>query len=120
MVDEKCLRNALERQGYTVPAGRAKISGWNGQSRLVDVGIPDLGNGYGVGFERKGTSPYMAVADWSELSFLGIKQRDFVNSVSQAYGIEATLASMQPQGYAVSEQRKEANGSVRIVMRRVS
>ena len=120
MVDEQCLRKALAREGYKVPAGRVKIAGWNGQDRLVDVGVPDLGGGYGVGFERNAAEPFEAVADWSELSYLGVKKRTFVNAVSQSYGVEATLASMQTQGYTVAEQNNEADGSVRIVMRRVS
>jgi len=120
MMDETCLRKALARQGYTVPAGPAVIAGWNGQSKTVDVGIPDIGNGYGIGFERERQGMFTAVADWSELNYRGFKRGPFVDSISQAYGIEATLATMQPQGFVVAEQKSETDGSVRIVMRRVS
>ena len=118
LVDEACLRAALSRAGYAVPAGRAVIGGWLGDSREVDVGIPDLVDGYGIGFEWDRES-FAAVADWSELAHRGVRRGEFVDRVSQAYGIEATLSSMQPQGFAVAEQSTLADGSVRIVMRRV-
>lgn len=119
-VDEECLRRALTRSGYPAPPGTATIGGWNGQSQTVEVGIPDVVDGYGIGFDRGVGPAFGAVADWSELRRRGVQQDLFVNKVSQAYGIEATLASMQPQGFAIVEQKNEADGSVRIVMRRVS
>lgn len=119
LVDESCLRAALASAGYRVPEGRCAIGGWLGQSQSVDVGVPDVVDGYGIGFEREQSGGFSAVADWSELAYRGVRRGPFVDRVSQLYGVEATLRSMQPQGFAVAEQATQADGSVRIVMRRV-
>jgi len=103
-----------------VPEGRTKIGGWFGSNQEVDVGVPDVVGGYGIGFTWEQSGSYAAVADWSELKHRGIRKNEFVNRVSQLYGVQATLRTMEPQGFVVAEQTSQSDGSVRIVMRRVA
>lgn len=119
LTDEGLLRTSLVKLGYRVLPGRSTIGGWRGQSREVDVGVPDIVDGYGVGFTLE-QGAFTAVADWSELEYRGVSRRPFVEKVSQTYGLEAAMTALAPQGFTVVEQRTEENGSLRLVMRRVS
>ena len=121
IVDETCLRTALTTAGYSVPAGPATIGGWNGQSRQATVGIPDLTNGYGVGFDWEAShNMFSAVADWSELAVHGVHRGQFLNKVTQLYGVAVARSTMEPQGFSVVEQTDQRDGSIRILLRRVS
>jgi hypothetical protein len=120
LVDEGCLRASLSDAGYVVPAGRTRIGGWLGSDEEVDVGVPDVVDGYGIGFTWEQSGSYAAVADWSELKHRGIRKGEFVGRVSHLYGVQATLRTMEPQGFVVAERTSQADGSVRIVMRRVA
>jgi len=79
-----------------------------------------LRKGFGVGFERDAAGAFYAVADWSELDKCGIRRRTLISEIVQAYGLEATVTTMSAKGFVVADQRSEADGSLRIVMRRVS
>lgn len=121
IVDEPSLRHALSQAGYTVPPGRATIGGWNGQSREVTVGIPNVIDNYGIGFDwEQSRSCFSSVADWSELHVRGFDRSRFLRNVTQLYGVEVTTRTMTPQGYALIEQTTQHDGSIRILMRRVS
>ena len=119
-VDEACPRASLSDVEYVVLAGQTRIGGWLGSDEEVDVGVPDVVDGYWIGFTWEQSGSYAAVADWSELKHRGIRKGEFVGRVSHLYGVQATLRTMEPQGFVVAERTSQADGSVRIVMRRVA
>jgi Protein of unknown function (DUF1257) len=86
-----------------------------GQTLSAEVVIPQE-NGYDIGFKWNGKE-YELVADmhywqqpWSVESFL--------NKVSQGYAVQTVMTESQNQGFALTEQNLQQDGSIRLVLQR--
>lgn len=86
-----------------------------GQSMAAEVVIPQA-NGYDIGFRWNGKE-YELVADmhywqqpWTVESFL--------NKVSQRYAVQTVMGESINQGFSLTEQQQQADGSIRLVLQR--
>jgi hypothetical protein len=86
-----------------------------GQTLAAEVVIPQE-NGYDIGFKWNGKE-YELVADmhywqqpWSVESFL--------NKVSQGYAVQTVMTESQNQGFALTEQNRQQDGSIRLLLQR--
>ncbi len=111
------LQQALSDLGVTWKSGPSPVRGYRGQSRTAEVVI-EQENGYDVGFSWNG-SEYELVADlqywqqpWSVEGFL--------NRVSQRYAYHTVMTETSRQGFQLTEQVSQADGSIRLVLQRWS
>jgi hypothetical protein len=86
-----------------------------GQTLTAEVVIPQE-NGYDIGFKWNGKE-YELVADmhywqqpWSVESFL--------NKVSQGYAVQTVMGESQNQGFTLTEQNLQQDGSIRLLLQR--
>ncbi len=111
------LEAALTDLGIEWKSGPQAVRGYRGQSRNAEIAI-EQENGYDLGFSWNGKE-YELVADlqyWQQdLSVDG-----FLRKVTQRYAYHTVLSETAKQGFQVSEQQQNADGSIRLLVQRWS
>lgn len=115
--DLTSLQAALTDIGVDWKAGPQEIRGYQGQTRSAAIAI-EQANGYDVGFSWNGQE-YELVADlqyWQQpLSVQG-----FLNQISQRYAFHTVMSETTRQGFQLTEQQQNSDGSIRLVLQRWS
>jgi hypothetical protein len=111
------LQSALTDLGLDWKAGPHDVRGYRGQTHTAEVAI-EQDNGYDIGFSWNG-SEYELVADlqfwrqeWSVDRFL--------SQITQRYAYHTVLNETTQKGFQVTEQQKNLDGSIRLVLQRWS
>lgn len=111
------LEAALTDLGIEWKSGPQAVRGYRGQTRNAQIAI-EQENGYDLGFSWNGKE-YELVADlqyWQQdLSVDG-----FLRKVTQRYAYHTILSETVKQGFQVSEQQQNADGSIRLLVQRWS
>jgi Protein of unknown function (DUF1257) len=111
------LQAALTDLGIEWKAESEIVRGYRGQSRKVAIAIEQK-NGYDVGFSWNGKE-YELVADlqyWQQpLSVEG-----FLRQVTQRYAYHTVVNETAKQGFQISEQQQNTDGSIRLLVQRWS
>lgn len=113
--DLTCLQSALNDLGTEWKSGPQPVRGYQGQTHEAEVVI-EQDNGYDVGFSWNGQE-YSLVADlqyWQQpLSVDG-----FLNRVTQRYAYHTVLQETGRNGFQVSEEQRQPDGTIRLVLQR--
>ncbi|MBU6230567.1 MAG: DUF1257 domain-containing protein [Cyanobacteria bacterium REEB459] len=111
------LTQALSDLGTDWQAGPCEVRGYQGQTQLADVVIPQP-NGYDIGFRRHpDTQDYELVTDlqyWQQ----PLTVDGFLRRVTQRYAYRTVLSQTSSQGFQVSEEQVGQDGSIRLVVQR--
>jgi hypothetical protein len=111
------LEAALTDLGIEWKPGSRMVRGYRGQTRNAEITI-EQGNGYDLGFSWNGAE-YELVADlqyWQQpLSVDG-----FLRQVTQRYAYHTVVKETARQGFQVSEQQQNEDGSIRLLVQRWS
>ena len=111
------LQAALTDLGIEWKAEPETVRGYRGQSREAAIAI-EQENGYDVGFSWNGKE-YELVADlqyWQQpLSVEG-----FLRQVTQRYAYHTVVNETAKQGFQISEQQQNTDGSIRLLVQRWS
>ncbi len=109
------LQKALTDLGLDWKSGPSPLRGYRGETTSAEVVLPQ-DNGYDVGFRWNGAE-YELVADmqywqqpWTVESFL--------NKVRQGYAVQTVMTTSENQGFTLTEQATQEDGSVRLVLQR--
>lgn len=110
------LQLALNDAGVQWQNGPKPVRGYQGKTETAEV-VVEQENGYDLGFKRNDSGEYELVADlqyWQQpLSVDG-----FLNQVTQRYAYHTVVNESANQGFQVSEQVDNSDGSVRLVLQR--
>ncbi len=109
------LQTALGDLGIDWKSGPVPVRGYQGQTTEAAVAIAQ-DNGYDIGFRWNGQE-YELVADlqyWQQ----PLTVDRFLAQVSQRYALHTVLSTSAAQGFQVSEQQQNADGSIRLVVQR--
>ncbi|HEY9839935.1 MAG: DUF1257 domain-containing protein [Candidatus Sericytochromatia bacterium] len=121
IMDLDCLELALKELDYRV-IHQARIRGWENQQKRADVvaSFPELLCEYDIGFIRNPDSlSYDMVADWWAISErVGRDQDEVSQGIMQRYAYQKVLKEVKSRGFMVSEQKQEADQSIRLVVRK--
>jgi hypothetical protein len=111
------LQAALSDLGIDWKSGPSMVRGYRGQTRKAEVAI-EQDNGYDVGFSWNGKE-YELVADlqywqqpWSVEGFL--------SKVTQRYAYQTVMQETARQGFQITEQQQNEDGSIRLLVQRWS
>ena len=111
------LQEALNDLKIDWKSGPQEVRGYQGQTQSAAVAI-EQDNGYDIGFSWNGQE-YELVADlqywkqpWSVDGFL--------NRVTQRYAYHTVVNQASQQGFQVTEEQKNQDGSIRLVVQRWS
>jgi hypothetical protein len=109
------LESALSDLDMAWKPGPQAVKGYQGQTQTADVVI-EQNNGSGIGFRWNGTE-YELVADL-ELWNQAWSVERFLDKVSQRYAYHAVIQSATAQGFQVTEEQQQQDGSLRLVVQR--
>jgi hypothetical protein len=111
------LQAALADLGIDWKSGHSTVRGYRGQTHNAEISI-EQDNGYDVGFSWNGKE-YELVADlqywqqpWSVEGFL--------RQVTQRYAYHTVVNETARQGFQVTEQQQNEDGSIRLLVKRWS
>lgn len=111
------LKSALNDLGIDWKEGPTAVKGYQGQTRNAEVVISQT-NDYDIGFSWNGHE-YELVADlqyWQQ----PLTVEGFLRQVTQGYAYHTVLATTKDQGFQVTEEQKNEDGSIRLVVQRWS
>jgi hypothetical protein len=116
----EALIQCLEELGNTVETD-TPIKGYHGQ-HIVDIAAKQSG-GYGVGFVKNSDGTYDMIADWWGVSGTGQKKiaddlKRQAETIQKEYARKMVLEQTAKDGFEIVSQTDEADGTVRIVVRR--
>ena len=107
------VQRALEDLGYQVKA-EDKVRGYGGDRARADLVVRLDGN-YDIGFTQQRNGDVVMVADlWA----LRIDKNAFLNEVTQRYAYHTVMGQAEAQGFQVTEEANQQDGSIRLVMQR--
>ncbi|NEN91612.1 MULTISPECIES: DUF1257 domain-containing protein [unclassified Okeania] len=113
----KSLQSALTDLGIDWKSGPTQVRGYRGQTSTAEV-VVEQNNGYDLGFTWNGNQ-YELVADLQFWQQAWSVDR-FLNMVTQRYAFHTVVNETAKQGFQVTEQQKNQDGSVRLVVQRWS
>jgi hypothetical protein len=111
------LKDALTNMGIDWKPGPCEVRGYRGQTHTADLSI-EQDNGYDIGFRWNGKE-YELVADlqyWQQ----NLSVEGFLRQVTQRYAYGTVLKETARAGFQVTEQQKNEDGSIRLVVQRWS
>lgn len=111
------LEAALTDLGIEWKAGPQPVRGYRGQTRNAEIAI-EQENGYDLGFSWNGKE-YELVADlqyWQQ----DLTVDGFLRKVTQRYAYHTVISETAKQGFQVSEQQQNTDGSIRLLVQRWS
>jgi hypothetical protein len=111
------LQSALSDLGMDWKSGPREVRGYRGQTQTAEV-VLEQNNGYDVGFAWNGHE-YELVADLQFWNLDNSVDR-FLSKVTQRYAYHTIVNESAQKGFQVSEQQKNEDGSVRLVLQRWS
>ncbi|GAP96438.1 DUF1257 domain-containing protein [Leptolyngbya sp. NIES-2104] len=111
------LQSALSDLGMDWKSGPRDVRGYRGQTQTAEVVI-EQNNGYDVGFAWNGHE-YELVADLQFWNLDNSVDR-FLSKVTQRYAYHTIVNESTQKGFQVSEQQKNEDGSIRLVLQRWS
>lgn len=109
------LQAALTDLGIDWKADPEQVRGYQGQTRNAEVAI-EQENGYDIGFSWNG-SEYELVADLQFWQQAWSVDR-FLQKVTQRYAFRTVMSETAKQGFQVTEQEQNQDGSIRLVVQR--
>ena len=109
------LKDALTELGVDWKPGPREVRGYRGQTHPAEVSI-EQENGYDIGFRWNGKE-YELVADLQFWQQAWSVDR-FLNKVTQRYAYHTVVNESAKQGFQISEQKQNQDGSLRLVVQR--
>ncbi|MEB3332415.1 MAG: DUF1257 domain-containing protein [Synechococcaceae cyanobacterium] len=115
--DRQALVEALTDLGHPPSAEAAAVRGYRGQTVIAELAVP-MACGGDIGFRWDAASDsYELVADL-ELWKQPQPVERFLARLHQRYALRAILAASVEEGFQVSEQTDQADGSIELVVTR--
>ena len=111
------LKQALIDLGYTPNEGENLVRGYRGQTVKAQMTV-EMSKGADIGFRwNEGSKSYELVTDldlWKQ----SIPIERFLAQVTQRYALNTVLDSTAQEGFQVSEQKQNLDGSIELVVTR--
>jgi len=111
------LKQALIDLGYVPNEGENLVRGYRGQTVKAEMTL-EMSKGADIGFRwNPGSKSYELVTDldlWKQT----IPVERFLAQVTQRYALNTVLDSTAQEGFQVSEQKNNLDGSIELVVTR--
>ena len=117
MVEVDYITQSLNDLGYDWERGEVQVRGFAGARRKADIRVKMGALSAEIGF-IKTPQGYDLVADWSMVR--GVSRERFTNQVMQRYAYHAARDQLEKQGFNLVSEETQADGQVRLVLRRVN
>lgn len=115
--DRQSLLEALEDLGHGPRQGSLMVRGYRGQTVEAQLAVAQA-NGADIGFRLNAeTGSYELVTDldlWNQ----PVPVERFLAQLNQRYALRSILAATAEEGFLVSEQAQQQDGSIELVVTR--
>jgi hypothetical protein len=115
--DRQSLLEALEDLGHGPRQGTLMVRGYRGQTVEAQLAVAQA-NGADIGFRlNPETGSYELVTDldlWNQ----AVPVERFLAQLNQRYALRSILAATAEEGFQVSEQAQQQDGSIELVVTR--
>ena len=115
--DRQSLLEALEDLGHGPRQGSLMVRGYRGQTVEAQLAVAQA-NGADIGFRlNPETGSYELVTDldlWNQ----AVPVERFLAQLNQRYALRSILAATAEEGFQVSEQAQQLDGSIELVVTR--
>ncbi|MDH4406588.1 MAG: DUF1257 domain-containing protein [Cyanobium sp. D14.bin.5] len=115
--DRQSLLEALEDLGHGPRQGSLMVRGYRGQTVEAQLAVAQA-NGADIGFRlNPETGSYELVTDldlWNQ----AVPVERFLAQLNQRYALRSILAATAEEGFQVSEQSQQQDGSIELVVTR--
>jgi hypothetical protein len=115
--DRQSLLEALEDLGHGPRQGSLMVRGYRGQTVEAQLAVAQA-NGADIGFRlNHETGSYELVTDldlWDQ----AVPVERFLAQLNQRYALRSILAATAEEGFQVSEQAQQQDGSIELVVTR--
>ena len=115
--DRQSLLKALEDLGHGPRQGSLMVRGYRGQTVEAQLAVAQA-NGADIGFRlNPETGSYELVTDldlWNQ----AVPVERFLAQLNQRYALRSILAATAEEGFQVSEQAQQQDGSIELVVTR--
>ena len=115
--DRESLLAALRDLGQEPSTGEQPVRGYRGQTVTADLCCPQSEGG-DIGFRwNEGSKSYELVTDldlWKQ----SIPVERFLAQVTQRYALNTVLQTTAQEGFQISEQKQNLDGSIELVVTR--
>lgn len=115
--DRQTLLEALEDLGHGPRQGSLMVRGYRGQTVEAQLAVAQP-NGADIGFRlNPETGSYELVTDldlWNQ----AVPVERFLAQLNQRYALRSILAATAEEGFQVSEQAQQQDGSIELVVTR--
>jgi hypothetical protein len=115
--DRQSLLDALEDLGHGPRQGSLMVRGYRGQTVEAQLAVAQA-NGADIGFRlNPETGSYELVTDldlWNQ----AVPVERFLAQLNQRYALRSILAATAEEGFQVSEQAQQQDGSIELVVTR--
>ncbi|MCP9779987.1 MULTISPECIES: DUF1257 domain-containing protein [Cyanobium] len=115
--DRQSLLEALEDLGHGPRQGSLMVRGYRGQTVEAQLAVAQP-NGADIGFRlNPETGSYELVTDldlWNQ----AVPVERFLAQLNQRYALRSILAATAEEGFQVSEQAQQQDGSIELVVTR--
>ena len=115
--DRQSLLEALEDLGHGPRQGSLMVRGYRGQTVEAQLAVAQA-NGADIGFRlNPETGSYELVTDldlWNQ----PVPVERFLAQLNQRYALRSILAATAEEGFQVSEQAQQLDGSIELVVTR--
>lgn len=111
------LQTALTDLGIDWKSGPSMVRGYRGQTRNAEITI-EQDNGYDIGFSWNGNE-YELIADlqyWKQ----NLSVDGFLRKVTQRYAYHTVVKETAQQGFQITQQQQNEDGSIRLLVQRWS
>jgi hypothetical protein len=113
--DGDLVEDTLRALGLKYSRKNEAIRGWGRGVTTAEFRITLGASSYDIGLQRKGNS-YEVVADW--MGVRGISREKFVSDLNRTYALLGTKKLLEKQGFNVSSEVKQTDGSIKMVLKK--
>ncbi len=111
------LKQALIDLGYIPKEGQNIVRGYRGQTVKAEVTV-EMNKGADIGFRWNEYSKSFELVTDLDLWKQSIPVERFLAQVTQRYALNTVLDSTAQEGFQVSEQKQNLDGSIELVVTR--
>ena len=111
------LKKALEDLGYTPEQGERPVRGYRGQTTQAELAVV-MQEGGDLGFRWNASSDSYELITDLDLWKQPIPVERFLAKLTQRYALNTVLAATNEEGFQISEQTNQQDGSIELVVTR--
>ena len=111
------LKKALQDLGYIPEQGERPVRGYRGQTTQAELAVV-MQEGGDLGFRWNASSDSYELVTDLDLWKQTIPVERFLAKLTQRYALNTVLAATSEEGFQVSEQSNQQDGSIELVVTR--